>query len=345
MTTTGESMEQMEKLDRLVDAVRQLDGAVESLILNETAVLDGLAQMLGAVHQLQTRNEDTLKKFSDQIQQFGLDLAARMGERNQKRAILVSGGEHQAQDAESGLLRHLYAYLPDPTALDVGAHNGETAAELLDAGYSVIAFEPFPGSFAQIEGRMREGLPLRAYPWAIGGEDGTGQLHVAADVASRGGDVSLFHTLVPHSTAANLHFEESVPVPVRSLGSLVSEGVIPERVGLLKIDTEGSDLEVMRGLGSLHASAVMAEFWDAEHEFGKSGRGRLGDLVAEMRSRGYRWHLVIYHGDNNTVVSYYQNRTDTIPKSWGNVLFFENQALLQEALGWVADVLPPTRFR
>jgi len=345
MTTTGESMEQMEKLDRLVDAVRQLDGAVESLILNETAVLDGLAQMLGAVHQLQTRNEETLKKFSDQIQQFGLDIAARLGERNPRRPILVAAGEQQAQNAEAGLLQHLFAYLGEPTAIDVGAHNGETAEELLGAGYSVVAFEPFPGSFAQIESKAAKNAQLRAYPWAIGAEDGKGKLYVAADVAGRGGDVSLFHTLAPHSTAANLDFGESVEVPVRSLGSLVSAGVIPERVGLLKIDTEGSDLEVMRGLGALRASAVMAEFWDAEHEFGKSGRGRLSDLVDEMRKRGYRWHLVIYHVDHNATVSYYQNRSDTIPKSWGNVLFFESQQLLQEALGWVADVLPPTRFR
>lgn len=345
MTTTGESMEQMEKLDRLVDSVRQLDGAVESLILNETAVLDGLAQMLGAVHQLQCRNEETLKKFGDQIHQFGLDIAAQLGERNPRRAILAAAGAEQAQKAESGLLQHLFAYLAEPTAIDVGAHNGETAEELLDAGYSVIAFEPFPGSFAQIESKAAKNTQLRAYPWAVGKEDGAGKLFVAADVAGRGGDVSLFHTLAPHSAEANLRFEQSVSVNVRSLGSLVSAGVIPERVGLLKIDTEGSDLEVMRGLGGLHASVVMAEFWDAEHEFGKSGRGRLSDLVDEMRKRGYRWHLVIYHVDHNATVSYYQNRSDTIPKSWGNVLFFENQQLLQEALGWVADVLPPTRFR
>jgi FkbM family methyltransferase len=345
MTTTGTNMEVTDRLDRLADAVRQLDGAVESLILNETAVLDGLAQMLGAVHQLQTRNDETLKKFGDQIHQFGLDLAAQLGARNLKRPIVVEAGKDQSQSPETGLLRHLYSFLPEPVAVDVGAHHGEIAEHLLDAGYSVIAFEPFPASFARLESKLQRQSSFRAYPWAIGQADESGHLHLAVDAGGRGGDVSLFHTLVPHSADEKLRFSESIDVPVHSLGGLVSDGTIPERIGLLKIDTEGSDLEVIRGMGSLRAAAVMAEFWDAEHEFARSGRGRLADLVSEMRNRGYRWYLVVYHVDHQHVISYYQNRSDTVPYSWGNVVFFESQGLQHEGLSWINDVLPPTRFR
>jgi hypothetical protein len=168
---------------------------------------------------------------------------------------------------------------------------------------------------------------------------------VASDATARDGDVSLFHTLTPRSTVANLRFEGTIPVTVRSLASLVASGSIPDQVGLLKIDTEGCDLEVMRGLGSLRPSVVMAEFWDAQHEFGKCGLGRLADLVAEMKRRSYRWHVVIYHLDHKSLISWYQNRIDTIPQCWGNVLFFQELALLQKAMGWLEDVLPPTRLR
>jgi FkbM family methyltransferase len=345
MTPTGESMEQSERLDHLTDAVRQLDGAVESLILNETAVLDGLAQMLAAVHQMQTRSEETLKQFGDQIHQFGLDMAAQFGTRNPRNPIVLSASAEQAQNPEFGLLQYLVTFLPEPTALDVGAHNGETAQRLLDAGYAVTAFEPFPASVAQVEARIQPGVPLRVFPWAIGAEDRTGELFQASEVSPRGSDVSLFHTLTPHSTDSNLRFDRGMPVTVRSLGSLAASGTISEQAGLLKIDTEGCDIDVMRGLGGLRASVVMAEFWDAQHEFGKSGRGRLADLVAEMKSRGYRWHLVIYHVDHKSLISWYQNRTDTIPQSWGNALFFQEQRLLQESMRWLEDVLPPTRFR
>jgi len=342
---TDDTMEQTERLDRLIESVRQLDGAVESLILNEAAVLDGLAQMLSAVHQMQTRAEDNQKKFGEQIHQFGLDLAAQLGARNPRKPIVIAAREAEAQNAETGLLQHLYSWLPDATALDIGAHNGETTEHLLEAGYSVIAFEPFPASAAQVESRAKPGGSLRVFPCAVGKEDGTQNLFVASGDSGRRGDVSLFHTLAPHSTDPNLRFTESFPVTVRCLGSLVMSGEIPGRVGLLKIDTEGCDLDVIRGMGSLRASVVMAEFWDPEHEFGKSGRGRLEDLVVEMKKRNYRWHLVIYHVDHKSVISYYQNRSDTVPGSWGNVIFFEDQGLLQESLRWVEDLLPPTRFR
>jgi FkbM family methyltransferase len=335
-----------EQLDRLTETVRQLDGAVESLILNETAVLEGLAQMLSAVHQMQARSEDNQKKQSEQIHEFGLLIASHFGTRDPQKPIVIAASKFAAENPEVGLLQHLYSFLPETTAIDIGAHVGETSERLLESGYSVIAFEPFPQSFAQIEGKRKGGGSLRAFPWAIGPADGTMDLHIAADVSGKNqSDPSLFHTLSPHSVGHDFRFDETLQVPVRSLGSLVQSGEIPPRVGLLKIDTEGFDLEVMHGMGDLRASLVMAEFWDAQHEFGKSGRGRLADLIAEMKKQGYAWHLVIYHVDSKATISYYHNRRDTVPDSWGNVIFFEEQRLFVEALRWVEDVLPPTLFR
>ena len=112
-----------------------------------------------------------------------------------------------------------------------------------------------------------------------------------------------------------------MPVPVRTLESLRRGGEIPNRAGVLKIDTEGFDLEVIRGMGTETSPVVMAEFWDARHSFGQSGKGRLEDLVNEMRQRGYHWHIVIYHLEEAATISYYCNQVRTVPNSWGNALF------------------------
>jgi FkbM family methyltransferase len=334
-----------EQLDQLTKTVRELDGAVESLILNETAVLEGLAQLLHVIHQMQSRSEENQAKHSEQIRQFGLLIGSHFEARNAHKPIVVSAGKGDSADPETALLRHLYAFLPDSTAIDIGAHVGETTEHLLASGYSVIAFEPFPASFAEIERKSKGSENLRAFPWAIGPEDGTMDLHVASSRSGeRKSDLSLFHTLAPHAADADLDFSKTIAVNVRSVGSLVLSGELPKRVGLLKIDTEGFDLDVVRGIGELRASAVMAEFWDAEHEFGKSGRGRLADLVTEMKKRGYAWYLVIYHL-NAKSPSFYHNRPDTIPGSWGNVIFFEDQRLFAESLSWAESVLPPTLFR
>jgi FkbM family methyltransferase len=343
---TEQTNEQTEQLSQLTEAVRELDGSIESLIINETAVLEGLAQMLNAVHQMQTRSEESQKKLSDQIHQFGLLIASQVGAKSPQQPIVIAASQSDSQNPETGLLRHLYSYLSNRTAIDVGAHVGEITEHLLASGYSVIAFEPFPASFAEIERKAGPDSGLSVWPFAVGSEDGRMDLHLATDVSGKGSsDPSLFHTLVPHSADQHLRFTESIPVTVRSLGSLAQSGEIPERVGLLKIDTEGFDLDVIRGMGELRASVVMVEFWDAQHEFGQSGRGRLDDLVTEMKKRGYTWYVVIYHVSNKSVVSYYHNRCDTVPGSWGNVLFFEDQQLFAESLRWADEVIPRTVFR
>ncbi|MGH7916279.1 MAG: FkbM family methyltransferase, partial [Candidatus Binataceae bacterium] len=89
---------------------------------------------------------------------------------------------------------------------------------------------------------------------------------------------------------------------MRSLESLRKAGEIPQVAGLLKIDTEGFGLEVIRGIGE-GRFPVVTEYWDAAHVFGHSGQGRLEELVREMSARGYRWYIVIYHLDESATIS------------------------------------------
>ncbi len=126
-------------------------------------------------------------------------------------------------------------------------------------------------------------------------------LHVATDLSKdKKWDTSLFHSLVEHAMLEDLQFSETVPVEVRSLESLQRQGEIPNGAGVLKIDTEGFDLEVIRGMGDGRFQVVMTEFWDPDHPFGRSGHGRLENLVTAMKGRGYGWHIVIYHLDESS---------------------------------------------
>ncbi|MGH9865364.1 MAG: FkbM family methyltransferase, partial [Candidatus Acidiferrales bacterium] len=129
------------------------------------------------------------------------------------------------------------------------------------------------------------------------------------------------------------------------LESLEKEGKIPPNSGIVKIDTEGFDLDVIKGMGNGRHAIVMTEFWDAEHPFGRAGDGKIEELVAEMKTRGYAWHLVIYHVDQIATVSYYCNRVEQVPQSWGNVLFFQDHRLFAKAVTWCENVLTPTLFR
>ena len=261
------------------------------------------------------------------------------------RRVTVS--DYGLANPEVGLMQHLYAFLPNRVAVDVGAHVGEIARRLLDAGYEVYAFEPCLPVFRKLCESLGTVPGFRAASLAIGPEDGERQLKLVADRTVDGvfGDVTQFSSLVRRDTPDGLEFTEEVPVRMRSLDSLWREGEIPRDVGLVKIDTEGFDLEVMRGMGEHRAPLVVAEFWDVEAALGAGmTSNRLHDLVGEMRRRGYHWHIVMYRVDGSSDVSYFVNRAVSVPRSWGNVLFFQQHGLFAEAVRWSAAMLPATHF-
>jgi hypothetical protein len=124
----------------------------------------------------------------------------------------------------------------------------------------------------------------------------------------------------------------------------VRANLVPSEVGLIKIDTEGNDLQVIRGMGACSSRVLMAEFWDSKMVFGRSGAMyRLSDLVGEVRSHGYLWHIIIYRS-NNKPISYYCNQDQSVAESWGNVICFKDKEIFEEARQWCSAVMPPTYF-
>jgi hypothetical protein len=111
----------------------------------------------------------------------------------------------------------------------------------------------------------------------------------------------------------------------------------------VKIDTEGFDLEVLNGMGDQNYPVVMAEFWDADSPFGQSGaRNQLPEMVKAMKSKSYGWHIVMYRIWGSTEASYYCNHPFSVKNSWGNVFFFKDHGLFNEALKWCNATMPST---
>ena len=267
--------------------------------------------------------------------------AAKKGLGNQ---TVIAADEFTRENPDVGLLEYLYSFLDNSNAIDVGANVGLVSERLLKAGYSVYAFEPYEPVFQTLQHNLGSNKRFHACKFAIGSSDGTMDFHIASDLSGKGkwGDPTLYNSLVDHPMLDDCKFTQTLPVQVRSLESLRRTGEIPQSAGLLKIDTEGFDLEVIRGMGDARYPVVMTEFWDSEHPFGLSGNGKLQDTVAEMKARGYAWHVVIYRVDETSTLSYYLNRDQTVPKSWGNAIFFHDHAVFVRAAGWCESVLPHT---
>jgi len=334
LRTSGETLEaRLESrfdnlLNRLDASPREWD---ESQGQSDAAKLNTVRSLLKA---LGSRWESSLDSLRDQL---ATDYLAPPAE---------SLG-FEMRNPEPALMNHLYGLLPVATAVDVGAHRGDISRCLLDTGYQVHAFEPAPRTFEELRERLGGRDDCHLYACAIGAADTTMPLFIAEHVLAdhNYSDASLFNSLVAHAMPPALRFAHSVNVPVRSLKSLVCEGKIPAEIGLLKVDTEGFDLQVLRGLQDLQPHVVAAEFWAQDFVFGQAGAfNRLDELVKEMRDRGYRWHIVMYRISGSERVSFFCNYANPLSDSWGNVFFFRDYRVFTEAAKWCAAVLPRTEL-
>lgn len=151
---------------------------------------------------------------------------------------------------------------PGAIFADIGANHGYftlLAASLVGDRGRVFAFEPNPRVYEQLENHVR----LNAFEprvvlleQALWDERGEHRLFVSQWNGNSG-----VSTLMPHASliaAGAVSPEQTVPVRVETFdGWLATSGV--ERVDLVKIDTENSEAQVVRGMsGALQARRVGA---------------------------------------------------------------------------------------
>jgi FkbM family methyltransferase len=244
---------------------------------------------------------------------------------------------------ETDLLCYLYPYLPDRTAVDAGANLGEFSGQLLEAGYQVIALEPFPPVFAALQEKFRNQSDFSALNLALGDCDGMQPLHLAGttDNEQPSGDSHLYHSLIRHPLAGDYHFTDQIEVPVSRLDSLQEKGDIPRALSILKIDTEGMDALILRSLRDASIPVVMAEFWGPDHAFTKnSPYVGLKEMCDDMKAKGYYWQLIFaYAGTETPADAVFRISLSTTPSgpekgAWGNVIFFSDYRIFQAAWDW-----------
>jgi FkbM family methyltransferase len=223
------------------------------------------------------------------------------------------------QGAELALIAALIPKLDERSAIDVGSERGEVAAVLRQAGADPIwLIEPFAGNVKRLRERFAADPAVRVLDVAAGTGDGSAELHLARDVS--GESVDAFHTLRPERSGPGLIWDGTVPVRVRSLDSLRADGEIPGRVGLLKIDAEGSDADVLRGAGSISADIVMVEFWGDLPDTLGSCPFELEELRSLVEPLGLRRFLFVRHGPRHVSIGRWDT-AELAEDEWGNLVF------------------------
>jgi FkbM family methyltransferase len=299
--------------------------------------------------EIQRQNEALLTQVQGEIQRQYNTLLDNSGLR-----VKAENNQGESLEPEEKLIAFLYSFLPSRKAIDIGANCGDISESLLRVGYQVYAFEPYTPVFENLCQRLQGNPDFHAYNIAIGSHDTSMDFHICSDQSEEQifQNPSLYNTLFPHSMPPGLTFTETQSVTVRSLESLHQTGEISQDIGLVKIDTEGYDLEVIQGMGKAQYPVVIAEFWDKNHIFGQSGTlNRLDLLVEGMKKRDYHWYLVIARSDKpsnydfNYDIFFYGNYPQTVDSSWGNVFFFREYEVFKEAFSWCSAFLPMAYLR
>jgi hypothetical protein len=135
---SGEAV--FDRIQQTNQLIAELEPILQSLMLNDSTMIDGLAQMLGTMQHMQHHLEALVGNLAADVR----ELSGRLHERSITPAMRDKAAipGFDLDEPEIGLLAHLLPLLPNPVALDIGANTGRFAHELVEAGFEVFAFEP-----------------------------------------------------------------------------------------------------------------------------------------------------------------------------------------------------------
>lgn len=159
---------------------------------------------------------------------------------------------------EHWLVSRLAAAVPQPVVIDIGAHKGAYAAMVRAAcpTASILAIEPHKGTFGYLQDEARRNH-FSAVNAACGARPGHGTLY---DYDSLGATAGSSHASLHEEVIELLHSGAAAgqTVDVATVDALISTQSW-SRVHLLKIDTEGSEYDVLLGAAeSINAGIIDA---------------------------------------------------------------------------------------
>ena len=157
---------------------------------------------------------------------------------------------------------------------DVGANSGQSAIEysILYPKARIDSFEPVRESFEELQRRTAKKQLIHCHRLAFGSSAGTLSMDTTAD----------------HSSMFKISDSGSEEVTVETMSDFCRQNQI-EQISLLKIDTEGFDLEVLRGAESLIADANI-DFIQVEAGMNPENTYHVyfENFTAYLHQRGYR---------------------------------------------------------
>jgi FkbM family methyltransferase len=203
------------------------------------------------------------------------------------RIVGLHVGRYPPVDSLAYHLKTLLRELEIDIVLDVGAHEGEFVGFLRDVDFAgqIRSFEPVRSSFEVLTRACAADPKWRGYNVALGAEDGELEMNICS-----GSVFNSFLTPVKGSArfADNINVLRVEKVPVRRLESVIDD-ILAERPAarlFLKMDTQGYDLQVVRGAGR-RLEAIRALQTELAARSTYTGMPTLPEALSELVGLGF----------------------------------------------------------
>ncbi len=170
--------------------------------------------------------------------------------------------------------------------IHVGASTGQERETYADYGLYVLWIEPISSVFECLQANLVSFPQQRAICALLSKRDGErSTLHVA----NNGGESSSVLELAEHKEIwPDIHYVEHIEMEGITLPTLLSEEVLEERAyDALVLDTQGSELEILRGAESILRQFRFIKTEVADFE-AYVGCARLSELKKFLRLNGFR---------------------------------------------------------
>ncbi|MEJ6394217.1 FkbM family methyltransferase [Gymnodinialimonas sp. 2305UL16-5] len=164
---------------------------------------------------------------------------------------------------------------PGGLAFDIGAHLGDRTASFLRLGASVVALEPQPAIYRAL--RLLHGNNDSAVlTWsALGAELGEVEIMVnSANPTTSTASRAFVDAAQSAAAWKGQSWDQLIRTPMTTLDQLIRDHGLPD---FIKIDVEGHELEVLRGL-SQPVRALSYEFTTLQRDIALAALARLADL-------------------------------------------------------------------
>jgi FkbM family methyltransferase len=204
------------------------------------------------------------------------------------RVVGLHVGRYPPVDSLAYHVKTVLRELEVDCVLDVGAHEGEFAGFLRDLDYTgeIVSFEPVATSFAKLSLARSTDKHWRGHNIALGAEDGELEFNIYAG--------SVFNSFLKPAEHGTTRFRDATQlvrvdkVAVRRLEAILDEllAARPEARIFLKIDTQGYDLQVVRGAGR-QLAAICALQTELAARATYEGMPTLPQALAELDGLGF----------------------------------------------------------